>query len=184
MYLTFDDGPHPEITLEVLDILRIHQAKATFFCVGENVSKYPDVVGRILTEGHTIGNHTHRHLNGWKTNWNDYKEDVEQASREIQAATGVRPRLFRPPYGRIGLQAAWVLPRAYQVVMWDVVAGDFVQDWTAEKVRENVLKNAKEGSVVVFHDSPKAHARLILALKSTLIHFGELGFRFEALPQG
>lgn len=184
LYLSFDDGPHPEITLEVLDLLRQHQAKATFFCVGQNVERHPEVVQQCLAEGHSVGNHTHRHLNGWKHSAQVYLKDIAEAESALQNVTGAHSRLFRPPYGRLGLTAWRRISQQYRVVMWDVIAGDFVQDWSAERVEKNVLGHAQAGSIVVLHDSEKCHKRMIPALKSTLLHFEENGFRFEVIPQG
>jgi peptidoglycan/xylan/chitin deacetylase (PgdA/CDA1 family) len=182
LYLSFDDGPHPEITLEVLDLLAQYQAKATFFCVGQNVERFPGVVRSTLAQGHAVGNHTHHHLNGWKHPASRYLEDIALAETALRDATGQRSKLFRPPYGKLGLNAWRRLASQYAIVMWDVVAGDFAQEWPVERVQTNVLSHALPGSVVVLHDSEKSHARMIPTLRATLEAFSAKGFAFKALP--
>jgi peptidoglycan-N-acetylglucosamine deacetylase len=182
LYLTFDDGPHPEITLEVMETLAAYQAKASFFCVGENVARFPDVVRLANAAGHRIGNHTQHHLNGWKTERQDYLADIAACDSALETALGMPVHHFRPPYGKIKLSTIWPLKRRYEVVMWDVVGGDFVQDWDAGRVTDNVLRHAQAGSIVVLHDSEKCYAKLMPALNATLRHFSELGFEFRALP--
>ncbi len=181
LYLTFDDGPHPTITSFVLDELKKCKALATFFCIGKNVATYPEVYKRILLEGHTVGNHTHNHLNGWKTKNQVYLEDVSKASGYIDSS------LFRPPYGRIRFSQSKRLPsfmkkQNTKIVMWDVLSGDFDLSISPEYCAENVLRSSKPGSIIVFHDSNKAFPRIKYALPKTLQFFGEKGYRFHSLP--
>lgn len=178
LYLTFDDGPHPDITPFVLKELRRYNAKATFFCIGNNVQKYPDTYGRILAEAHTVGNHTFSHRNGWKTNADHYLEDIDKTYKIISS------NLFRPPYGRMSFAQEKLFKEKYpdkQIIMWDVLSGDFDTDISWEKCLKNVTSKATAGSIIVFHDSEKAFERLRYALPRTLDHFAELGFTFRVL---
>lgn len=181
LYLTFDDGPHPTVTSFVLDELKKHKAVATFFCIGKNVAAFPDVYKRILEEGHTVGNHTHNHLNGWKTKNRVYLEDISKASGYIDSS------LFRPPYGRISFSQSKRLSLFMKkintkIVMWDVLSGDFDLSISPEYCADNVLRSSKPGSIIVFHDSSKAFPRIKYALPKTLQFFGEKGYRFHSLP--
>ena len=199
VYLTFDDGPIPNVTDFVLNTLRDFQIKATFFCIGDNISKHPIIFDRIKQEGHAIGNHTYHHLKGWKTDDAAYLEDIEKC----QALT--QTNLFRPPYGRIKksqirklkgesgktkaerqrLKAESGKTKAsfsnLDIVMWDVLSGDFDMTITPEKCYENVVKNVKNGSIIVFHDSLKAWERMEYALPKTIHYLREQGYRFEKL---
>lgn len=180
LYLTFDDGPHPEITSWVLQELKKADAVATFFCVGNNVANHPDIYNRILAEGHSTGNHTHTHLNGWKADDQAYLKDIAEAANYIQSD------LFRPPYGRLtSFQEKNLAPvmkgKKPRVVMWDVLSADFDPDVTPEKALENVIFNAKPGSVVVLHDSEKAFPRLEFILPRLLQFFAGKGFSFRGL---
>lgn len=178
IYLTFDDGPHPEITTFVLEELRKYNAKATFFCIGKNVVEHPLVYKNILNEGHAVGNHTHNHLNGWKTPDSEYLENVLEAKKCINSS------LFRPPYGRIKKSQREALMQndaGFQIVMWSVLSGDFDVNITPEACCNNVLKNTKSGSIVVFHDSEKAYSRLQYALPIVLKYFTEKGYLFEKI---
>jgi peptidoglycan-N-acetylglucosamine deacetylase len=163
VYLSFDDGPHPIITNRVLDELKQYNARATFFCIGNNVVKYPEVYQRILSEGHAVGNHTHDHLNGWKTKTPAYLENIVHAKNYIDS------HLFRPPYGKIRNKQAEgvkkILGNAQaKIVMWDVLSADFDQTITKEQCAENIMDNTVAGSIVVFHDSEKANRNLVWAL--------------------
>jgi peptidoglycan-N-acetylglucosamine deacetylase len=178
LYLTFDDGPHPTATPFVLDQMRRHDARATFFCIGKNVQQYPHIYRRILMEGHRVGNHTQDHLNGWKVGDKKYLGNIRAA------ATLIDSDLFRPPYGRIGRFQSALLrsaPLNYKIVMWDVLSADFDQRLSAERCAQNVIRNARSGSIVVFHDSAKAFDRLQTALPSVLEHFAGQGYRFEGI---
>ena len=180
IYLTFDDGPHERATSFVLDELRKYNAKASFFCIGKNVVAHPELYNRIIEEGHTTGNHTHNHLNGWKTPDETYLKDVAEAKKYIHSP------LFRPPYGRIRSFQAKHIAAAMndataKVIMWDVLSGDFDQEITKEQCLQNVVLNATKGSIVVFHDSAKAFPLLQACLPDTLKFFSRKGFGFEAL---
>jgi peptidoglycan-N-acetylglucosamine deacetylase len=183
IYFTFDDGPHPVATPFVLDALKQYNAKATFFCIGKNVVAYPEIYARILNDGHSTGNHTFNHLNGWKTADEDYIKNISEARKYIDS------NLFRPPYGRITrfqlrlLTAAENLKQKiiYKIIMWDVLSGDFDMTITADRCVRNVTSNAKGGSIVVFHDSEKALPRMQKALTESLKYFSGKGFNFDAI---
>jgi len=176
LYLSFDDGPIPEVTPWVLDTLNAYGARATFFCVGDNARKYPDVYRRLLAEGHAVGNHTFNHLNGWKTDDSIYFDNVRACSELV------RSKLFRPPYGRLKRRQRQYLKKDFQLIMWDVLSGDFDQTITPEQCRDNVLRHAGPGSIVVLHDSLKAEQNLRFTLPAVLEHFTAKGYRFAALP--
>ena len=175
LYLTFDDGPTPEVTTAVLDLLYSYQAKATFFCIGENVKKHPTLYNRIIEEGHTIGNHTHTHPNAWKVNGDFYLNDVEEARKVIDS------NLFRPPYGKLTPRTLFALRKKFRIIMWDVISCDFDDKVSAEQVEQNVVDYATNGSIIVFHDSVKAAPRMLEVLPAILKHYTELGFSFLKL---
>lgn len=175
VYLTFDDGPTNGVTSWVLDTLAEHEAKATFFCVGRNVAESPDLFDRIKREGHAIGNHTWAHEDGWTTPSFTYRRSVLQC----QALTGTS--LFRPPYGRVGRKLARCMSARFQLVMWDVLSGDFDASITGEQCERNVVKASSPGAIIVFHDSVKAEPRLRFALPRILDHFSREGFAMQAL---
>jgi len=180
LYLTFDDGPHPEATTFVLKELKKYNVLATFFCIGKNVVAYPDIYKQIIQEGHSVGNHTYNHLNGWKTNNDDYLNDIALASNEIDSY------LFRPPYGRITSFQAKNLKQAMKgkkpkVIMWDVLSGDFDTECTPQQCLANVIFASVPGSIIVFHDSEKAFPRLEYTLPKVLHYFSEKGYLFKAL---
>ena len=180
VYLTFDDGPHPDITPWVLEQLKQYNAKATFFCIGKNVLAYPETYQCILAEGHAVGNHTFSHPNGWHTATDAYVDDTKKAAAIIDSS------LFRPPYGRIKKNQARKLPGAtgkknVKVVMWDVLSADFDASITPEQCAGNVLKRAERGSIIVFHDSEKAFRNLQFALPEVLKKLEIGGFTFGKL---
>ena len=175
IYLTFDDGPVPSVTPWVLDVLKDYNAQATFFCVGENVKENPSLLSSIIENEHTVGSHTFNHLNGWSTDNIKYYHNVRRGAFEVKS------ELFRPPYGRLMPKQAMFLQRHYNIVMWDVLSGDFDPMITKEKCLQNVVTNASAGSIVVFHDSQKAKEKLQYALPKVLEHFTELGYSFKAI---
>ena len=176
VYLTFDDGPIPEVTPWVLQQLKQYEAKATFFCIGKNVKANLDIFHEIEKNGHRVGNHTFNHFNGWKTDFADYLQNVEDCSRLVNS------NLFRPPYGRIKRKQAKALQqKGFQIVMWSVLSGDFDENLSKEKCLENVLKYVKDGDIVVFHDSVKAFRLLKYVLPRVLQELKERGFVFEVL---
>ena len=178
LYLTFDDGPHPEVTPFVLDELAKYHAKATFFCVGENVASYPGLYKRILEEGHTTGNHTFTHVNGWKVKDEVYFSEIKEAGKYIDSG------LFRPPYGKVTrFQLKHIQSKGLnlKVIMWGVVSGDFDEHATPQQCLKNVLKNTRAGDIVVFHDSDKARVKIRYALPGVLEHFSAQNFTFEKI---
>lgn len=177
LYLTFDDGPIPVITPWVLDQLEKFQAKATFFCVGDNIRKNPEVFQQVIAKGHAVGNHTYHHLNGWQSDNIPYFHNVRHCANEVNSV------LFRPPYGRLKPKQAQFLQRHYRIVMWDVLSGDFDPLLSEEQCLKNVIDNADSGSIVVFHDSLKASDKLMSVLPKVLAHFQEKGFTFGKLNE-
>jgi peptidoglycan/xylan/chitin deacetylase (PgdA/CDA1 family) len=178
IYLTFDDGPHPVITPFVLDELKKHQAKATFFCIGKNVQLYPEIYQRILDDGHSVGNHTQNHVNGWKTDNVHYYKNIKAASKYINT------RLFRPPYGRITYAQSVGVNRLFpktKIIMWDVLSGDFDINLSPEDCLQNVVSATKAGSIIVFHDSEKAWDRMHYTLPLFLEHCIAQGWKMKKL---
>ncbi|MEP7171678.1 MAG: polysaccharide deacetylase family protein [Bacteroidota bacterium] len=175
IYLTFDDGPIPEVTPFVLDQLKQYNAKATFFCIGENIDKHPEIFKHVKDQGHTTGNHTYHHLNGWDVPDSIYFESVERT----RAFVGTK--FFRPPYGRIRKSQIAMLEARFSIIMWDVLSYDFDKNVSPEKCFSNVMRHAKGGSIVLFHDSIKAQKNLYYALPKTLEHFSKAGFEFRAI---
>ncbi|WCT11528.1 polysaccharide deacetylase family protein [Mucilaginibacter jinjuensis] len=178
IYLTFDDGPIPVVTPFVLKILKQYQAKATFFCIGDNIRKHPDVFEQVKADGHAIGNHTFHHLKGWKTEDNIYIKDM-QACQEL-----TQSNLFRPPYGRIKKSQAKTLQNLYpnlKIIMWDVLSGDFDMSLEPERCLKNVVKHTENGSIVVFHDSLKAFNRLEYVLPRAMEYWSKEGYQFKIL---
>lgn len=184
VYLTFDDGPTPEITEWVLGVLKKHDIKATFFCIGNNIKKYPEVFKKVADDGHTIANHTYNHLNGWKTKKETYLENTFACEEVIKGFTHEEytTKLFRPPYGKIkSSQAKAIRDKGYKIIMWDVLSADFDKTITPEKCLENVTENTTEGSVIIFHDSVKAFPNLEYALPRAIEYLKKKKFRFEAM---
>jgi peptidoglycan-N-acetylglucosamine deacetylase len=175
LYLTFDDGPIPGVTPWVLEQLAAYEAEATFFCVGENIRKFPEVFQQVVAAGHSVGNHTQHHLDGWATDNLPYYHDVRRCAQLVNSD------LFRPPYGRLRPRQAQFLQRHYQIIMWDVLSGDFDPHLSPERCLRNVTDNAGPGSIVVFHDSRKAEEKLRYVLPRVLDHFAERGYRFAGL---
>jgi peptidoglycan-N-acetylglucosamine deacetylase len=183
LYLTFDDGPHPVITPFLIDLLDRFDAKATFFCIGDNVVKYPAVYEQLIAKGHAVGNHTQHHINGWKTNDVDYLKDIERA------ATHISSPLFRPPYGRISrsqikkLSASTQANMPQTIVMWNILAGDWVQELSPEKCYERINKKIESGDIIVFHDSDKAWERMSYAVPKLLEAYTKKGFSFKRIQR-
>ncbi len=175
IFLTFDDGPCKETTPQILDLLEKHNAKATFFCVGNNVRKLPHLFEKIKSKGHSVGNHTYNHKNGWSTKNKQYFEDIKQANNFI------RSNLFRPPYGRIKPSQIYHLNKKYKIIMWDVLSGDFDPNTSKDKCLKNIITNAESGSIIVFHDSLKAKNKMLYSLEETLKYFGNLNYKFKTI---
>lgn len=182
LYLTFDDGPHPAITPFILEQLNKYNAKATFFCIGENVSKFPAIYARLLDEGHAVGNHTQHHINGWKTDDGIYLNDIYEADKDIRSS------LFRPPYGRISRSQIKKLRQQksannqpYSIVMWNILAGDWIQEMSPELCFKRIDRKITEGDIIVFHDSEKAWDRMSFCLPLLLEKYSKMGYRFERI---
>lgn len=175
LFLTFDDGPHPEITLEVLRILDQFGAKATFFCVGENVQRYPETYQLLLENGHKTGNHSFNHLKGWKTPTANYCENIERAEDWI------RSDLFRPPYGKIKSLQISKIRKKYRIIMWSVLTHDFDRMMRPEDCLSLTLNHVTDGSIVVFHDSEKARERMLYVLPRLLEIYTAKGFTFPVI---
>ena len=180
VFLTFDDGPTPEITEWTLDQLKKYNAKATFFCIGNNIEKHPAIFQKIIDEKHAIGNHTFNHLKGWKTANEKYFENVKKCSvfsPDSYRECSEKQELFRPPFGKIKLSQSKELRKlGYKIIMWDIISYDFDKNTSKEKCLENVLKNVQSGTIIVFHDSIKAEQNLKYVLPKTLAFLKEKGF--------
>ena len=172
VYLTFDDGPTEKVTRKILEVLKNEKVKASFFCVGKNVEKYPDLFACIKAEGHAVGNHTNTHLNGWKTNKKQYLDDVEEANKLIKS------NLFRPPYGKLNWRSKKDLQRKYKIVMWDVAGGDFDQYLSIKDVVKNIINNVNPGSIVVLHDNQKFMTKTVEALPIIIKELKAKKYRF------
>lgn len=175
VYLTFDDGPIPEVTPWVLDTLKEYNAKATFFCIGDNIKKHSEIFQRIISEGHSVGNHTFNHVNGWKTSTQSYIDNVSLFETELQAQSirysylVPRTSFFRPPYGKLtSKQARLLQEKGYKIVMWSVLSYDYDNSISKEQCLKNVLENIKSGNIIVFHDSLKAQKNLRYVLPKVL----------------
>jgi peptidoglycan/xylan/chitin deacetylase (PgdA/CDA1 family) len=175
VYLTFDDGPIPTVTCAILDILKERNIKATFFCVGDNVVKYPEIFCQILEQGHAVGNHTHNHLHGMKTSNSDYISNIHKAAQHINS------RLFRPPYGLMkGLQYKAIVDQ-YDIVMWDVISCDYDPDISPEKCFQNVVDFVRDGSIITFHDSIKSEKNVLTALPRVIDYLLSQGYSFRKI---
>lgn len=188
LYLTFDDGPTPDITEWTLDVLKQFDAKATFFCIGNNIDKHPAIFEKIEKAGHAIGNHTYNHPRGWKTNPEAYVSEVQKTQDSIDSKivnkTSKSFNLFRPPYGQItSSQGKKLRELGFKIIMWDVLAFDWQESVSEEECFQNVVSKATSGSIIVFHDSLKASKRMQFALPKVLKHFTEKGFEFRRIPE-
>lgn len=177
VYLTFDDGPTPEVTEWTLNQLKHYNARATFFCIGDNIKKYSEIFQKVIEEGHSIGNHTFNHLKGWKTSTQDYIENVKLHEVEQSKLNKNHCHLFRPPYGKIkSSQSKILINQGYKIIMWDVLSEDYDATIKPQQCLENVLSNVTSGSIIVFHDSKKAFKNLEYTLPRTLKYLNEKGF--------
>lgn len=182
VYLTFDDGPTPEITEWTLAQLKSYNVKATFFCIGDNVRKFPEIFQKVINDGHSIGNHTFNHLNGWNSSTQEYIKNSKLYETEHCKLTTDHCSLFRPPYGKIKPSQSKILRKlGYKIIMWDVISYDFDSRISPEKCLQNVLKNVQSGSIIVFHDSKKAFVNLEFVLPRTLQFLKEKGFVCDKL---
>ncbi len=179
VYLTFDDGPHPTATPFVLEQLGKYNAGGTFFCVGNNVRCHPEIYEDILKAGHSVGNHTYNHVNGWKASNDHYLKNIERARKYIAS------NAFRPPYGRIKFSQVRKLKQSnpgWKIYMWDILCGDFDVNITPEQCLDNVLTNIAPGSIIIFHDSIKAWERMSYALPRVLEYCQKQGWEMKSLP--
>lgn len=177
VYLTFDDGPVPEVTPLLLDILKQEHVPATFFMVGENAEKYPELLHRVLDEGHRVGNHTYNHLRGTKYNVTTYIANVVRAAKVLGGTL-----LFRPPYGRLTRdEKSTLLAQDYKIVLWDILTHDYDAKYSSEKMVEIVRKHIRNGSIINFHDSVKSGKRMLSAVPQVIAELREQGYEFETL---
>lgn len=184
LFLTFDDGPIPEVTPYVLDTLKTHNIKATFFCVGENISKHPDIFQRIIDEGHLIGNHTYNHLNYLKTSKEEYLKNIDKCQNTIHKNTSKEFKpIFRPPYGKISKKMVNHLNEVYKIVLWDVLSGDFDPKLSSIKCLQKSIKSSSNGSIIVFHDNIKSFDTLKDVLPKYITHFKKTNYNFESLEK-
>lgn len=175
VYLTFDDGPTKDVTEQVLSMLAQHNAKATFFCIGNCVENHPQLFHKLKEEGHAVGNHTYSHINGWKVSFKNYLKDVEKCTQVFNS------ELFRPPYGKLTPGQFLKLRKSYTIVMWDVLSMDYDTRLSSEACLRNVLKHVRNGSIITFHDSLKAWPRLKVILPDVLSHLSNQGFTFSVI---
>jgi peptidoglycan/xylan/chitin deacetylase (PgdA/CDA1 family) len=181
LYLTFDDGPVSGPTEFVLDLLEKKNCKATFFCIGDNIRKFPTVFQSIQRGNHAVGNHTYNHMNGWTTNLINYIENVRKCDAEIRKAGSERlVTCFRPPYGRINRKQIAALPQ-YKIIMWDVLTHDYNQSLSPDACLRRSIKATRNGSIIVFHDSLKAERNMTYMLPRFIDHFLEKGYQFKSL---
>jgi len=176
VYLTFDDGPTPVVTPWVIDRLEEAGARATFFCLGRNVDKHPEIYRQILAAGHSVGNHSYSHLKGFRSSIKRYMDDIGLAAGMIDS------KLFRPPYGRIFPGQVKAVMQQYDIIMWDVLSIDYNTSLSGERVLQNVTRHVKPGSIIVFHDSDKAAENLYYALPRTLEFLRQEGYSMRSIP--
>jgi peptidoglycan/xylan/chitin deacetylase (PgdA/CDA1 family) len=175
IYITFDDGPVPEVTPLVLDLLDEYNLKATFFCVGENVEKYPEIYAEVLKRGHKTGNHTFNHLKGISVSTDEYIANVEKAAKSIDS------KLFRPPYGRINYKQKKAIRLGYEIVMWDLLTHDYNKNLSTVSILQNIKHYSRNGSLVVFHDSIKAERNMLAVLPLAIEYWNSKGYSFDVL---
>jgi len=182
IYLTFDDGPIPHLTEYVLDVLDEFDAKATFFCVGDNIFKYPEVCKKVIQRGNILGNHTYNHLKGWSTGNQEYIDNIDKCQQIIEKYQKMSKKpLLRPPHGQISLNQINLLKEKYSIIMWDILAYDFDDGDTPKKSLERIIRLTKPGSIVVFHDNYKTEAKLKYMLPRYLRSLKGKGFSFKIL---
>ena len=175
IYITFDDGPVSEVTPQILDLLDEYKVKATFFCVGENVKKFPEVYAEVIRRGHKTGNHTFNHLKGIQVSKNEYVGNVQKAAEYIDS------NLLRPPYGRITFSQKKKLRNKFEIIMWDVLTQDYDKSLSPDKIMENITRYSRNGSIVVFHDSIKAKDNVLTVLPQAINWWRKEGYSFGIL---
>lgn len=183
VYLTFDDGPIPQVTPHILQILKEKNVRATFFCVADNVRKYPELLRAILADGHRVGNHTFHHLPGWRTSLSAYLRDVSDADKLLRELGNTdQSPLFRPPYGRIkASQKRELLNAGYTIVLWDVLTHDYNSSYSPQKMMEVIRRYTRCGSIVVFHDSLKSNQRMLEVLPEAIDYWRAEGYDIRTL---
>jgi len=174
IWLTFDDGPDPEITPWILSVLKEEEIKATFFLIGQQIEEFPELVGAIINDGHLIANHSYSHWNGWLTSKEKYLKDIETCQELMP-----NNKLFRPPYGKITKAQIALLKDKYKIILWDVLSWDFQQNTSPKRVQENILKNTKSGSIIVMHNNQKSYKNMQPILEETIQILKNKGFRFS-----
>jgi len=174
IWLTFDDGPTPKVTPFILNTLKEENVKATFFLVGEQIERQADLYNQIISDGHVIANHSYSHINSWKSNNLDYLNDIEKCQKLMP-----KNKLFRPPYGKISALQIRRLKKKYKIILWDVLSWDFSLSIAPSKVKRNVMKNTKQGSIIVFHNNQKSFQNLTSILKETIQELKQKGFSFS-----
>jgi peptidoglycan/xylan/chitin deacetylase (PgdA/CDA1 family) len=184
IYLTFDDGPVPGVTDCILDVLAEHQVKASFFCVGGNIAKNPELFKSIIREGHTVGNHTYHHLNGWNQKEEDYINDINKC-REVMIQCGYSSdiRLFRPPYGRLKKKVISRIGKDYRIIMWDVLSWDFSSRLSSKKILRKSIRHTEGGSIIIFHDSEKTKSDIRFIISQYIDHFCGLNYEFSTIDE-
>ncbi len=182
IYLTFDDGCIPEVTPQVLNILKKYDVKATFFCVGDNIRKYPEIYRRILSEGHQTGNHTYHHIAGLQTSTADYLKDVAMTDSIMEEASQIPSRhLFRPPYGRMRYSQKKALLKTHKIVLWDLLTHDYNKRYSPEKIMRVIKRYSRNGSIVVFHDSLKACEQMLPTLPKAIEFWQNEGYQLSVI---
>jgi peptidoglycan/xylan/chitin deacetylase (PgdA/CDA1 family) len=181
IYLTFDDGPDPKSTPIILSILRESNVKAIFFCLGENAAKYPDLLKRIIEEGHLVGNHSQSHVSGWRQDTDAYMKSVRQCQEIMGAIAGSSPTLFRPPYGRMKPGQIKSTLNDYEIVMWSLMSGDFDPRLSAEKCLHFVKEKTRRGDIVLFHDQASTIRKLEKVLPQYLEYCRTGGLEFSLI---
>ena len=185
IYLTFDDGPIPDVTAFVLNTLAQYQAKATFFCIGDNIEKHPEIFQKIIQNGHSIGNHTFNHLKGWNFSTEEYIENTLKCENAITSNSEIKnlkSKIFRPPYGKIKPSQSKILQKmGYKIIMWDVLSVDYDKEISPEQCLENIIQNTVSGSIIACHDSLKAFKNLEYALPKAIEYLKNKGFVFERI---
>lgn len=184
VYLTFDDGPIAGVTDKILDWLQQADAKATFFVVGNNATRNPELLQRAVVAGHTIGNHTYNHVSGWRVSQEDYRQEIDRTEAIIESQltnTPNRLKWFRPPYGQLPPRYGFVAD-THRIAMWDVLAADWDPQYTPNDCLNNVINNWRPGSLIVLHDSQKCAERCLYVVPRLLEHFSKIGVMVKALP--
>lgn len=180
VYLTFDDGPHPIITPYVIQLLEEYQFKASFFTIGENVDKYPQTIDLIIQNNHRIGNHTYNHLHGWKTSFKSYIQNIKKADTSLKKI-GIESLLFRPPYGKLSIKQWMYISKHFRLVLWDIIAEDYKNNDSPQKLLNKLIAQTRNGSIIVFHDSEKCQDNLEFILPKYFQFLKDNGYRSLAL---